>query len=100
MERTLSKNEAKVILDLESRSADRDARRVALGARRVGELHALLRLQAGPEVVARAAATGLFRRVPAARGREGVADANPLTAGAVLVSPSFFSFGTAAPTTA
>jgi predicted transcriptional regulator of viral defense system len=33
--------------------------------------------------------------VPADRGREGVADTNPLAAGAALVSPYFYSFGTA-----
>lgn len=38
---------------------------------------------------------GLYQLVPAERGREGVADTNPLTAGAVLVAPYFFSFGTA-----
>lgn len=38
---------------------------------------------------------GLFQFVPAERGREGAADANPLAAGAVLVDPYFFSFGTA-----
>ncbi|HZL16821.1 MAG TPA: type IV toxin-antitoxin system AbiEi family antitoxin domain-containing protein [Polyangia bacterium] len=38
---------------------------------------------------------GLFRLIPANRGREGVADTNPLAAGAALVHPSFFSFGTA-----
>ena len=38
---------------------------------------------------------GLFLLVPASRGREGVADMNPLAAGAVLISPYFYSFGTA-----
>jgi hypothetical protein len=38
---------------------------------------------------------GLYQFVPAERGREGVADTNPLAAGALLVSPYFFSFGTA-----
>jgi predicted transcriptional regulator of viral defense system len=38
---------------------------------------------------------GLFRLIPADRGREGVPDTNPLAAGAALVSPYFFSFGTA-----
>jgi predicted transcriptional regulator of viral defense system len=33
--------------------------------------------------------------VPADRGREGVADTHPLAAGAVLVSPYFYAFGTA-----
>jgi predicted transcriptional regulator of viral defense system len=96
MERTLSKNEAKVILDLEWRRQ----KTVTLT-----ELHDALRAS---ESYARFVAhklvkkgwlerlrPGLFRLVPADRGREGIADANPLTAGAVLVAPYFFSFGTA-----
>ena len=96
MERTLSKNEAKVILDLEWRGQPTVT---------LAELHQAL---GASESYARFFAhklvqkrwlerlrPGLFRLVPAARGREGVADANPLTAGAVLVSPYFFSFGTA-----
>lgn len=38
---------------------------------------------------------GLFQFIPAERGREAIADTNPLLAGAVLVLPYFFSFGTA-----
>ena len=38
---------------------------------------------------------GLFRLVPAERGCEAIADTNPLAAGAVLMDPYFFSFGTA-----
>jgi predicted transcriptional regulator of viral defense system len=38
---------------------------------------------------------GLFRLIPADRGREGIPDPNPLAAGTLLVSPYFFSFGTA-----
>ncbi len=38
---------------------------------------------------------GLYRLIPANRGTEGIADTNPLTAGAALVDPYFFSFGTA-----
>lgn len=38
---------------------------------------------------------GLFRLIPAERGREGIGDTNPLAAGAVLIHPYFFSFGTA-----
>ena len=37
----------------------------------------------------------LSRLIPAERGREGVADTNPLAVGALLVDPYFFSFGTA-----
>lgn len=96
MERTLSNNEAKLILDLEWRgqttitlahlrealgASESYARFVAHKLVRKGWLERLR--------------PGLFRLVPADRGREGVADANPLTAGAALVSPYFFSFGTA-----
>jgi len=96
MDRSLSKNEAKVILDLEWRgqkivtlaglrealdASESYARFLAHRLVRKGWLERLR--------------PGLFRLIPADRGREGVADANPLTAGAALVSPYFFSFGTA-----
>lgn len=96
MERTLSKNEAKVILDLEWRgqatvtlaelrkalgASENYARFLAYGLVQKGWLERLR--------------PGLFRLVPANRGREGVTDSNPLAAGAVLVSPYFFSYGTA-----
>jgi predicted transcriptional regulator of viral defense system len=38
---------------------------------------------------------GLYQLVPAERGREGVADTNPLLGGDALVRPYFYSFGTA-----
>ncbi len=38
---------------------------------------------------------GLFQFIPADRGREPIADTNPLLAGAALLRPYFFSFGTA-----
>src|SRR5512143_3735123 len=96
MARTLSKREADVVLDLEWRNektvtlaALRDAlgasetyaRKFAHGLVKKGWLERLR--------------PGLFLLVPADRGPEGVADTNPLVAGAVLVSPYFFSFGTA-----
>lgn len=96
MERTLSKNEAKVVLDLEWRgqktvtlsdlrealgASEGYARKLAHGLVKKGWLERLR--------------PGLFQFVPADRGREGVADTNPLAAGAVLVSPYFYSFGTA-----
>lgn len=96
MQRSLSQNEARVILDLEWRGQ----KTVTLA-----ELH---RAVGGSESYARYLAhrlvrkgwlerlrPGLFQLVPANRGREGVADTNPLAAGAVLVAPYFFSFGTA-----
>ena len=96
MERTLSKTEAKVVLDLEWRNqktvtlpelrealgaSDSYARKFAHGLVKKGWLERLR--------------PGLFQLVPANRGRAGVADTHPLTAGAVLVDPYFFSFGTA-----
>ena len=96
MERTLSKNEAKVVLDLEWRNqktvtlaelrealgaSEGYARKLAHGLVKKGWLERLR--------------PGLFQLVPADRGREGVADTNPLAAGAVLISPYFYSFGTA-----
>jgi predicted transcriptional regulator of viral defense system len=96
LERTLSKNEAKLILDLEWRNQKTvtlaDLRKV-LGAsenyarflaHRLARKGWLERLR-----------PGLFQLVPADRGREGVADSNPLAPGAVLVEPYFYSFGTA-----
>lgn len=96
MERTLSQNEAKVVLDLEWRNqktltlaelraalgaSETYARKVAHGLVKKGWLERLR--------------PGLFQLIPADRGREGVADTNPLAAGAALVSPYFYSFGTA-----
>jgi predicted transcriptional regulator of viral defense system len=96
MERTLSKTEAKVVLDLEWRNqktvtlaelrqalgvSESYARKLAHGLVKKGWFERLR--------------PGLFQLVPAGRGREGVPDTNPLAAGAVLVSPYFYSFGTA-----
>jgi len=96
MERTLSQNEARIILDLEWKGQK------TVTLRELGEA------LGGSEGYARLLAhrlvkkgwlerlrPGLFQLVPAQRGREGVADTHPLTAGAVLVDPYFFSFGTA-----
>ncbi len=96
MDRTLSKNEAKVVLDLEWRGQK---------TVRLGDLRAAL---GASEEYARYVAhrlvrkgwlerlrPGLFQLIPADRGREAVADTNPLLAGAALVRPYFFSFGTA-----
>jgi len=96
MERTLSKNEAKVILDLEWRG--QKTVRLAELREAIGASESYARFFAHKLVHKgwlERLRPGLFRLVPADRGREGVADANPLTAGAALVSPYFFSFGTA-----
>ena len=96
MERSLSQNEAKVILDLEWRNQktvtladlcqmlDASENYARYMAHRLVKKGWLERLR-----------PGLFQLVPADRGREGVADTNPLTVGAQLVSPYFYSFGTA-----
>lgn len=96
MERTLSRNEAKVVLDLEWRGqktvtlADLRAALGASGgyaryvAHRLVKKGWLERLR-----------PGLFQLVPADRGREGIGDTHPLTVGALLVEPYFFSYGTA-----
>ena len=96
LERTLSRTEAKVVLDLEWRNqknitlvelretlgaSEGYTRKFAHGLVKKGWFERLR--------------PGLFQLVPAARGREGVADTNPLAAGAALVSPYFYSFGTA-----
>ena len=96
MERTLSKNEAKVVLDLEWRGekvVTLAELREALGASESYArylAHRLVRKGWFDRL-----RPGLFQLVPASRGREGVANLNPLGAGAVLVRPYFFSFGTA-----
>jgi predicted transcriptional regulator of viral defense system len=96
MERSLSQNESKVVLDLEWRSqktvsldeiqmllacSDSYARFMAHQLVKKGWLERLR--------------PGLYQLVPAERGREGVPDTNPLIAGTFFVSPYFFSFGTA-----
>ena len=96
MDRSLSKAEAKVVLDLEwrgQRTLTLAQLRKALGAsenyarfvaHRLVKKGWLERLR-----------PGLFQLIPADRGREAVADTNPLAAGASLITPYFFSFGTA-----
>lgn len=96
MERTLSRIEAKIVLDLEWRNqktvtlaelrealgaSGGYARKFAHGLVKKGWFERLR--------------PGVFQFIPANRGREGVADTNPLAAGAVLVAPYFYSFGTA-----
>jgi predicted transcriptional regulator of viral defense system len=96
MERTLSRNEARVVLDLEWH------RKTTIT---LGEIRRALSASPGyARYVAHRLVKkgwfervrpGLFQLVPADRGREGVVDTHPLTAGALLVAPYFFSFGTA-----
>ncbi|MEK7667707.1 MAG: type IV toxin-antitoxin system AbiEi family antitoxin domain-containing protein, partial [Gemmatimonadota bacterium] len=96
MERSLSRNEAKVVLDLEWRNqasvrlAEIEA---ALGCSRAYARYVAHRLVRKGWL--ERLRPGLYHLVPAERGREGVADTNPLAAGALLVAPYFYSFGTA-----
>jgi len=96
MERTLSKNEAKVILELEWQGKTTvtldDLQEMIEGSESYARYLAHRLVKKGWLERLR---PGLFQLVPASRGREGVPDTNPLAAGAVLVSPYFFSFGTA-----
>jgi predicted transcriptional regulator of viral defense system len=96
VERTLSKNESKIVLDLEWRGQ----KTVTLGEIRtaLGCSESYARFMAH-QLVRKGwferLKPGLYQLVPAERGREGVSDTNPLAAGAALVSPYFYSFGTA-----
>ncbi len=96
MDRTLSKNEAKIVLDLEWRGQ----LTVTLGDLRttLGASESYARVLAH-ELVRKGwlerLRPGLFQLIPADRGREAVADTNPLLAGSALVSPYFYSYGTA-----
>jgi predicted transcriptional regulator of viral defense system len=96
MERSLSGNEAKVILELEWRGQSTitlaELRRSLGASESYGRYLAHRLVRKGWLERLR---PGLFQLVPADRGREGVADTNPLTAGSVLVDPYFYSFGTA-----
>ncbi|MBN2491922.1 MAG: type IV toxin-antitoxin system AbiEi family antitoxin domain-containing protein [Planctomycetes bacterium] len=96
MERTLSQNESRVVLDLEWRGQKivtlaevRETLACSAGYARF-LVHQLIKKGWLERI-----RPGLYQLVPAERGRAGVADTNPLVAGAVLVSPYFFSFGTA-----
>jgi predicted transcriptional regulator of viral defense system len=95
-ERTLSKNEAKVVLDLEWRrqkAVSTAQLRSMLGASgSYARFFAHRLVQKGWLERIR---PGLFQLIPADRGREGVGDTNPLATGALLASPYFYSFGTA-----
>ena len=96
MERTLSTNEAKIILDLEwhGQKTVRLARiQEMLGSSQSYARYLAFRLVKKGWL--ERLRPGLFNLVPADRGREGAADTNPLAAGAVLVNPYFYSFGTA-----
>lgn len=96
MERTLSQNEAKVILDLEWRgqkTVTLAQLRAALDASDTYARYLAHRLVSKGWL--ERLRPGLFQLVPADRGREGVGDTHPLVAGAALVTPAFFSFGTA-----
>ena len=94
--RNLSKAEADVVLNLEwnDRKAvtSADLRSMVGGsASRAKFLAHRLVAKGWLERIKR----GVFQLVPADRGPEGISDTNALAAGALLVSPYFYSFGTA-----
>ena len=96
MKRTLSRNEAKIVLDLEWQGKTTvtlaDLYEMVDGTENYTRYLAHCLVKKGWLERLR---SGLFQLVPASRGRDGVGDTNPLAAGSVLVSPYFFSFGTA-----
>jgi predicted transcriptional regulator of viral defense system len=96
MDRSLSKNEAKVVLDLEwhdQKTVTLEDLRTALSASEAYARYMAHRLVRKGWL--ERLRPGLFQLIPAHRGREAVADTNPLLAGAALARPYFFSFGTA-----
>jgi predicted transcriptional regulator of viral defense system len=96
MDRTLSKNEAKVVLDLEwrgQRTVTLEDLRSALGASAEYARYVAHRLVRKGWL--ERLRPGLFQLIPADRGLDAVGDTNPLLAGGMLVHPYFFSFGTA-----
>lgn len=96
MDRNLSKTEAKVVLDLEWRNQKTvtlaELREALEASENYARLFAHRLVKKGWLERLR---PGLFQLIPADRGPEGVADTNPLAAGAVLVKRYFYSFGTA-----
>jgi predicted transcriptional regulator of viral defense system len=95
-ERTLSKNEAKVVLDLEWRGQKAvtaaELREMLGGSDGYARFFAHRLVDKGWLERVR---PGLFQLVPADRGREGIGDTNPLSTGALLAEPYFYSFATA-----
>jgi predicted transcriptional regulator of viral defense system len=94
--RSLSKAEAKVILDLEWRGqkfiSAADLRSMLGASEGYAKFLAHRLVHKGWLERIR---PGLFRLIPADRGPDGIADTNALAAGALLASPYFYSFGTA-----
>ena len=95
-ERSLSKNEAKVVLDLEWRGQKAvtaaELREMLGGSNGYARFFAHRLVEKG---WLQRVLPGLFQLVPADRGREGIGDTNPLSTGALLVAPYFYSFATA-----
>lgn len=96
MERSLSKNEARLILDLEWRGQRSISLKELQAALRISDAYA--RYLAHRLVKKRwleRLRPGVFHLISADRGVEGVADTHPLAVGLALPKPCFFSFGTA-----
>ncbi len=94
--RSLSRNEAAIVLDLEWRGARlvslADLRKLLRASPAYSRFMAHRLVQKGWLQRLR---RGVYRLVPADRGREGVGDTNPLIAGIFLKKPFFYSYGTA-----
>jgi predicted transcriptional regulator of viral defense system len=96
MERSLSRNESQVVLDLEWRGQKTVTLREIQTALGCSDSYArFMAYQLVKKGWLERLRPGIYQLVPAERGRDGVGDTNPLAAGAVLASPYFFSFGTA-----
>ncbi|MGO9837414.1 MAG: type IV toxin-antitoxin system AbiEi family antitoxin domain-containing protein [Polyangiaceae bacterium] len=78
-----------------ARPEGRHRSRTAHDVGRLRRLRSLPRAPSSGEGLARARPSGLFQLIPADRGREGIGDTNPLSTGALLVAPYFYSFATA-----
>lgn len=95
MDRSLSKNEAKVVLGLEW--AGKTTARLADVRSALGASDAYARFVAHRLVQKgwlERLRPGLFQVIPADRGLDAAGDMNPLAAGSELVAPYFYSFGT------
>jgi predicted transcriptional regulator of viral defense system len=94
--RTLSRNEAKVVLDLEWRGEKTVTLAELRKALKASETYA--RFMAHRLVKKgwfERLRPGIYQLVPAERGLEGVGDSNPLVAAALEIGPHFYSYGTA-----
>jgi predicted transcriptional regulator of viral defense system len=94
--RSLSRNEAKVVLDLEWRGQKTvtlaDLRKALKASETYARFMAHRLVKKGWFERLR---PGIYQLVPADRGLEGVGDSNPFVAAALEIGPHFYSYGTA-----